>query len=139
MLGPKGTLGFGDSFPRKLFTFVKKSVHQFEEARSLLRKTIPVAQSILGENHALTLMMEQKCAQSLYRDDSATLADLREAVTTLETIANSWNRVLGPAHPETVSVQAALACARDTLRERETSSGMATRTRAARARLSEEE
>ena len=78
-------------------------------------------------------------AFALFKDDSATLADLREAVTTLETIANSWNRVLGPAHPETLSVQAALACARDTLRERETSSGMATRSRAARARPSEEE
>ena len=112
---------------------------RFAEIKSLLQEVIPMARRVFGENNIKTLKMRWLYAFALFKDDSATLADLREAVTTLETIANSWNRVLGPAHPETLSVQAALGCARDTLRERETSSGMATRTRAARARSSEEE
>ena len=86
-----------------------------------------------------TLRVRWLYAYALYKDDSATLADVQEAVTTLETIANSWNRVLGPAHPNTLNVQVALASAREALRARETPSGVATRTRAARARLSEEE
>ena len=73
------------------------------------------------------------------KDDSATLADVQEAVTTLELVTESWKRVLGPAHPETLNVQVALASAREALRARETPSGVATRTRAARARLSEGE
>merc|ERR1712032_312660 len=45
-----------------------RDLNRFEEARSLLRETIPVAQRVLGEGNTLTLMMKQKCAQSLYRD-----------------------------------------------------------------------
>ena len=38
-------------------------------------------------------------AQALYHDDSATLDDLREAVTTLEDAEPIARRVLGGAHP----------------------------------------
>ena len=38
-------------------------------------------------------------AQALYKDDGATLDDLREAVTTLEEIERTARRVLGSAHP----------------------------------------
>ena len=99
-----------------------RDLHHFEEARSLLRKTIPVAQNILGEDHALTLMMKQKCAQSLYRDDGATLDDLREAVTTLEDTNRIARRVLGNAHPTTNGIEAALRLAQAALRARETPS-----------------
>ena len=116
-----------------------RDLHHFEEARSLLRKTIPVAQNILGEDHALTLMMKQKCAQSLYRDDGATLDDLREAVTTLVEIGRIARRVLGGAHPGTEGIEGDVERSRAALRARETPSGVATRTRAARARRSEEE
>ena len=112
---------------------------RFTEVKSLLREVIPMARRVLGETNITTLRLRWLYVVALYKDDSATLADVQEAVTTLETIANWWNRVLGPARDETVSVQAALASAREALRERETSSGMATRTRAARARPSEEE
>ena len=82
----------------------------------VIRKTIPVAQNILGEDHALTLMMKQKCAQSLYRDDGATLDDLREAVTTLEDVGRIARRVFGGAHPTTASVECALETSRAMLR-----------------------
>ena len=112
---------------------------RFTEVKSLLQEVIPMAQRVLGETNITTLRLRWLYVVALYKDDSATLADVQEAVTTLETIANWWNRVLGPARDETVSVQAALASAREALREREASSGVATRTRSARARPSEEE
>ena len=49
-------------------------------------------------------MMKQKFAQSLYRDDGATLDDLREAVTTLEEIGRIAQRVLGGGHPTTEEI-----------------------------------
>ena len=48
-------------------------------------------------------------AGALYKDSAATLDDLREAVTTLESVASSWKQVFGESHPETPTVQGALA------------------------------
>ena len=39
-------------------------------------------------------------AETLYRDDCATLEDLREAVTTLEDTERIARRVLGGSHPD---------------------------------------
>ena len=90
-------------------------LERFEEARSLLRKTIPVARRVLGESNQLTLKMRWQYARALSNDDSATLADHREAVETLEAVAKSWKRVFGDSHPETPRVQNALASAREKL------------------------
>ena len=57
-------------------------------------------------------------SNSLYRDTGATLDDLREAVTTLESVAPLWKRIFGPAHPETPKVQGALKEAREALAAR---------------------
>ena len=112
---------------------------RFTEVKSLLQEVIPMAQRVLGETNITTLRLRWLYVVALYKDDSATLADVQEAVTTLELVTDSWRRVLGPAHPDTLNVQVALASAREALRARETPSGVATRTRAARARPSEEE
>ena len=53
-------------------------LQRFEEAKSLLRKTIPVARRVLGESDHLTLSMRSVYASALYRDDAATLNDLRD-------------------------------------------------------------
>ena len=94
------------------------NLERFEEARSLLRKTKPVAQRILGEGHRLTLKMRWIYAKVLIAA-GGTLDDLREAVTTLEDTERIARRVLGSAHPITTSIaqdlrkyQAAL-CARE--------------------------
>ena len=97
-----------------------RDLHHFEEARSLLRKTIPVAQNILGEDHALTLTMRRIYAIALYEDASATLDDLREAVTTLEDVERTARRVLGGAHPTASTTERNLRHARAALRARET-------------------
>ena len=44
-------------------------------------------------------------AMALYKDASATLDDLREAVTTLEETERTARRVLGGAHPYTTGIE----------------------------------
>ena len=93
-------------------------MRRFEEVRSLLRKTMPVARRVLGELHRLALKMRWLYARALYMDKGVSLDDRREAVATLESVANSWKRVFGQAHPETPMVQGALKHARGALAER---------------------
>ncbi len=95
----------------------------FEEAKSLLRKTMPVARRVLGENNETTLRMRTIYAAAFYMDAGATLDDLREAVTTLEVVERAARRVLGGAHPDSVWIQKSLRNARTVLRARETPPG----------------
>ena len=97
-----------------------KDGSRFDEAKSLLRKTIPVAQRILGESDQITRTMRKCVAEALYKDDDATLDDLREAVTTLEDTDRIAQRVLGGAHPFTEGVVRSLRIARAALRARDT-------------------
>ena len=87
-------------------------LERFEEARSLLRRTIPVARRVLGESHEITLMMRKISAEALYKDDAATLDDLRKAMTTLEDTDRTAQRVLGGSHPLAVGVELHLRNAR---------------------------
>ena len=93
-----------------------------EEAKSLMRKRLPVARRVLGESHVTTLRMRVFYAKALYRDADATLDDLREAVATLEDAGRIARRLLGGAHPLTVEVDDELRDARAALRAREASS-----------------
>ena len=86
----------------------------------MLRKTIPVARRVLGEGDRLALKIRWNYAMALYRDDDATLDDLREAVTTLEETARTARRVFGGAHPDTMGIEKSLREARAALRARET-------------------
>ena len=98
-------------------------LQRFEEARSLLRKTIPVARRSLGESHNLTLKLRWNYAQTFSMVDGATLDDLRESVTTLEDVASISRRVFGSSHPITETMEASLQNARTALRHREMPSG----------------
>ena len=93
----------------------------FGEARSLLCKTLPVAQSVLGDNKDLTLWMRWNYAEALYKDPDATLDDLREAVSMLSETAPTAQRVLGRSHPDAVSIERALRDAFVALRARASS------------------
>ena len=88
-------------------------LQRFEEAKSLMRKTIPLARRVIGENHDSTLRMRWTYGRALYfaRED-ATLEDLREAVTTLEDTVRIARRVLGGAHPLTGGIEDDLRNAR---------------------------
>ena len=87
-------------------------LERFEAAKTLLRKTIPTARSVLGESNQLTLNTMESYAEALYKDPAARLDDLREAVTTLEDTARIARRVLGGAHPDVVGIEDSLRKAR---------------------------
>ena len=92
-------------------------LQRFEEGKSVLRKTIPVARRVFGREHRLTLKMRWNYAKALYDDDGATLDGLREAMTTLEEIEPIARRVLGSAHPVTRGIGNDLGTFRAALRE----------------------
>ena len=94
-------------------------LRRFEEAKSVLRKTIPVARRALGEAHYQTIKMRWRYADVLYIDEGATLDDIREAVTTLEEIEPIARRVLGSAHPTTTGINRALRASRGVLSARD--------------------
>mmetsp|Transcript_12050 Transcript_12050/g.33376 ORF Transcript_12050/g.33376 Transcript_12050/m.33376 type:complete len:334 (+) Transcript_12050:88-1089(+) len=95
-------------------------LERFEEAKSLMRKMMPVARRVLGEGHGLTLRILLSYGRVLYRDPDASPDDLREAVTTLEDTERIARRVLGGAHPFTLAVERNLRNARFALRAHET-------------------
>jgi len=66
--------------------------------------------------------MRWHSARALYKDDGATLVDLREAVTTLAETERTARRVLGGAHPIVVTIAGDLRDARAALAARETPS-----------------
>ena len=94
-------------------------LQRFEEAKPLLRKTLPVARHVLGESHELSLKMRWYFAWALYEDPAAMLDDIREAVTTLVDAGRIARRVLGSAHPVTEDIVWQLGQARAALRARE--------------------
>ena len=98
-------------------------LQRFKEAKSLLRRTLPVARRVLGQNDRTTLGMQSIYAEALYGDPSATLRELREAVTTLEDAERRARRVFGGAHPTTVGLGAELKLLRESLRETPPTSG----------------
>ena len=77
---------------------------RYDEARSLLKKWMPIAQRVVGKSNELTLKMRVVYAAARYKAENATLDDLREAVTTLEEIQRTARRVFGGAHPFAVLV-----------------------------------
>ena len=97
------------------------NLERFKEAKSLLLKTIPLAQRVLGDGNDLTLRMRYCYSKALYKDPDATLDDVREAVMTLEDTARIARRVMGSANPLTRSIEKGLRDARDALRAAEQS------------------
>jgi hypothetical protein len=107
---------------RAAYNYTTSLLHlkHFQEAKSLMRRTLPVAKRVLGESSELALMMRSNYGMALHADDDATLDDLREAVTSLEEIEPIARRVLGSAHPTVLSIENGLRHSRAVLRARET-------------------
>ena len=59
----EGTLRAANNYAADLVCQKRRSQKHFEEAKSLLRKTIPIARRVLGDGHELTLRM-----RSMYSD-----------------------------------------------------------------------
>ena len=89
------------------------------QAKTLTRKTMPVARRVLGESHELTLRVSCNFAEALYEDPDATLDDIREAVTMLEDTVPTARRVFGSANPIAEGIEESLRDARAALRARE--------------------
>ena len=87
-----------------------------------MRKTMPVARRVHGEDHDSTLKSRWIYARALCKDPASTLDDLREAVSTLEDAGRIGRRVLGGAHPMTARIEDNLQDARAALRARDTPS-----------------
>ena len=68
--------------------------------------------------------MKLTYARCLYKDDGATLDDLREAVNTLEDTERTARRVFGGAYPTTSSLVKSLEDARAALITREAKATM---------------
>tara|TARA_B100000405_G_C16566939_1_gene367981 strand:- start:62 stop:688 length:627 start_codon:yes stop_codon:yes gene_type:complete len=96
------------------------SLQRYAEAKTLLRKTVPMARRVLGDSHDVTLGIRINHARALYENSAATVGDLREAVNSLEDTDRTARRVLGGAHPTTVNIERALQMARAALAARET-------------------
>ena len=94
----------------------------YKEVKALLRRPMLVARRVLGESNEVTLKMRVLYATALYGDHDATLADLREAVTTLEETTRTARRVFGRSHPNVTNIALHLREARWALRARETPS-----------------
>ena len=97
-------------------------LQHLKEARTLLRKLIPVARRVFGESHELTLKMRWIYAEAHYKDSDATLADLREAVNTLEDSARGAKQVYGASHPFAKGFLYHIECSRLVIAARETPS-----------------
>jgi len=105
-------------------------LRRLKEAKSLLRKEIPVARRVFGNDHEQTLRMRRNYARALYegariyipsnqpdnRARQALLGDLREAVETFEEIERIARRVFGDSHPITKEIQPKLQTSRAALR-----------------------
>jgi hypothetical protein len=111
----------GEEHPETLreavnYASVLLQLKHFAEAKALLRKTVPVARRVVGEENHLTLTMRWQYAVALRKDGGATLDDLRESVTTLEETERAAQRVLGAAHPHAKMFEQSLLNARAVLR-----------------------
>ena len=101
------------------YTFSLTERKRFEEAKSLLRRTVPVARRVLGDSDEITLKMRWGYAEALCGDPNATLDDVREAVTTLDETTRIARRVLGASHPLLGITEPCLQEARRVLHVRE--------------------
>ena len=95
-------------------------LERFEESKSLLQKTMPVARRVFGEHNDMMLRLRWGYARALCQADGATLDDVREAVATFEEIERIARRVLGGANPITSAIEDDLRHARAALAARET-------------------
>ena len=91
----------------------------FDEVKSLLRKTIPIARRVSGDDNVSTLRLRWSYAKVLYVDPGATLDDLGAAVEIFVEIERIARHVLGGAHPYTAGIEQELRKSRAALRARE--------------------
>ena len=89
-------------------------LRRFEEAKSLLRKTIPVARRVFGgESGRVLSLREDLCRATLAGDSSS--KEKRKALQMLEDTVAALRRLFGLLHPETQRAQGLLEKWRKTI------------------------
>ena len=106
------TLAAGNNYASSLLQGLR-----FEEAKSLMRRLVPIARRFFGNSHEITFKMRITYAATMY--NCGTLEDLREAVETFVETERTARRVLGSAHPVVAECEAALRETRAALAARE--------------------
>ena len=91
----------------------------YAEAEQVARETLGMARGENGQGALDTVKTIHFLGQILYRNPSASRNASREAVALLEEAATIARRALGPHHPETSIIVAALAEAREVLASHE--------------------
>jgi hypothetical protein len=87
----------------------------FAEAKPFCRKNLNRSKRVLGRDHSTTFALCQVYARSLFCGAEGTRAELEEALTVLQDVAQRMDRVLGASHPERVSVHHELDAVRKLL------------------------
>ena len=93
---------------------------RFTEAKSLLREQIPEARRALNANHESVTRLRWNYATCLC-DDAASRDDLVEAVTLLEELSRTTQRIYGTSHPLATDIRTTLGGAREMLAAFDTS------------------
>ena len=75
---------------------------QYAEAKTLSRKLVSQCRRVLGPEDNWTLYVRQNYAETLYKDTTASRADILQGVVMIEDVARVRRRVFGPRHPDTV-------------------------------------
>ena len=79
---------------------------RISEAKRFARRQIPVAQSVLGEDHEITLCLREAYAYSLTTGRHIPYGDAMEAWAIFEDIVPRSQRIFGDDHPHTIRFQA---------------------------------
>ena len=87
----------------------------FVEAKVLIRKTLPVARRVIGEDHDTSMGLRCLLHHSTVLDPKSTRGDVQEAKKELDKILCQARRVLGATHPRLLAIQKTVDGARERL------------------------
>ena len=87
----------------------------FAEAKLFCRKNLNRSKRVLGRDHSTTFGFSRVYARSLFCGAEGPRAELEEALTVLEDVAQRIDRVRGASHPERVGVEHELDAVRKLL------------------------
>ena len=93
---------------------------RYNEAETLLREQIPLAQQSIGCDHSITLKLESSLVNALHWDPARTRGDLIQAERLCQDVLKRRRRVFGPANPTTQYSEQQLAEVREKLYPRVT-------------------
>ena len=88
---------------------------RYTEAKSFLREQLPKARRVLGVDHEIVIQMRWQHADALRLSDGASREDVVEAVTLLEELSRTTQRIYGTSHPLATNICITLGLALETL------------------------